>query len=152
VLAHMYLATADAGIACWEAKYRINFWRPFTAIRRGDDDGNGETHPDLTWETFLNTPQHPEFPSGHSTNSGAMATVLMLAFGDSPGLPIVATSPTNTALVRTWKTFSEGVAEVINARIYSGFHFRRANEAGALLGYRIGKYVVEHSLTRQKQR
>lgn len=152
VLAHMYLAAADAGIACWEAKYRLNYWRPFTAIRNGHLDDNHRTDADPAWEAFLTTPQHPEFPSGHSTNSGAMATVLMLAFGDKPGISIVATSPTNPAFPSTWTRFSEGIAEVVDARIYSGFHFRRANEAGALLGTRIANYIVKRSLEQRKHR
>jgi len=152
VLAHMYLAAADAGISTWRAKYDINYWRPFTAIRSGHLDGNDHTSADPLWEAFLTTPQHPEFPSGHGTNSGAMAMVLMLAFGDKPGVPIVATSPTNAAFPRTWRKFSEGVAEVVDARIYSGFHFRRSDEAGALLGQRIGKFVVKHTLAPRKHR
>ena len=152
VLAHLYLAAADAGVATWRVKYSVNYWRPFTAIRSGDLDGNDDTDADPMWEAFLTTPQHPEFPSGHGTNSGAMAMVLMLAFGDNPGVPIVATSPTNAAFSRTWTTFSEGVAEVIDARIYSGFHFRRSNEEGASLGLRIAKYVVKHSLAPRKHR
>jgi len=152
VLAHMYLAAADAGISTWRAKYEINYWRPFTAIRSGHLDDNHGTSADPLWEAFLTTPQHPEFPSGHGTNSGAMAMVLMLAFGDKPGIPIVATSPTNAAFPRTWRKFSEGVAEVIDACIYSGFHFRRSDEAGALLGQRIGKFVVKHTLAPRKHR
>ncbi len=152
VLAHLYLAAADAGISTWSAKYAINYWRPFTAIRSGHLDGNDHTDADPLWEAFLTTPQHPEFPSGHSANSGAMAAVLMLAFGDEPGIPIVATSPTNPSFARTWTTFSEGVAEVVDARIYSGFHFRRSDEAGASLGHRVGNYVVKHSLGSRKHR
>lgn len=146
VLAHLYLAATDAGVACWRAKYAINYWRPYTAIRGAGQDENGNTHADLTWEPFLTTPQHPEFPSGHATNSGAMARVLMLAFGDKPGVPILGISPTSPTFGRTWSRFSEALAEVIDARIYSGFHFRRANEAGARLGMRIATYVVARTL------
>jgi hypothetical protein len=152
VLAHFYLAAADAGVATWEAKYRLNYWRPFTAIRNGHLDDNHRTDADPAWEAFLTTPQHPEFPSGHATNSGAMATVLMLAFGDKPGIPIVASSPTNPQFPRTWNRFSEAVAEVIDARIYSGFHFRRAMDAGARLGARVANYVVKNSLERNEHR
>jgi hypothetical protein len=148
VFALMYLAAADASIACWDAKYSYNFWRPLTAIRRGDTDGNDATVSDLTWEALFPTHQHPEYPSGHSTNSGAMAAVLAVMFGDDPGSPIVAASPTNPGFPRQWVTFSEGVDEVIDARIYSGFHFRTSDEVGARLGRQVARFVMTHALRR----
>ena len=75
-----------------------------------------------------------------------MATVLMLLFGDSPGAPIVATSPTNPGFERHWDTLSEGVDEVIEARIYAGIHYRTSDEEGAQLGRRIARFVVNHAL------
>ena len=102
----MYIGAADARLVL-DARYTYNFWRPITAIRRADEDGNDNTVPDLTWEPLITTHQHPEYPSGHSTNSSAMATVLMLLFGDNPGVPIVATSPRNVEFPRVWTTFSE---------------------------------------------
>lgn len=142
----MYLAGADASIACFDAKYTYNFWRPITAIQRADEDGNDNTVPDLTWQPLITTHQHPEYPSGHSTNSSAMATVLKMEFGDAPGVPIVATSPRNPTFPRFWSTFSEGVEEVIDARIYIGFHFRTADRTGARLGRQVAHFVVKHAL------
>ena len=142
----MYIAAADAGIACWDAKYTYNFWRPITAIQRGDEDGNDLTVPDAAWAPLLTTHQHPEYPSGHSTNSSAMATVLTLLFGNDPGVPIVATSPRNPTFPRLWTTFSEGVTEVVDARVYVGFHFRTSDQAGARLGRRVARFVVNHAL------
>ena len=145
-LALMYLAGADAGIACWNAKYTFNFWRPITAIQNGDTDGNPRTDPDPSWTPLAATPQHPEYLSGHSTISSAMATALTRVFGDEPGVPIVATSPTNVGFERHWDRLSEGVEEVIDARIFSGFHFRTSDEEGAALGRRIGRTVGLHAL------
>ena len=145
-LALMYLAAADASIACFEAKYVYQFWRPVSAIRRADEDGNGDTLPDTAWESLIATHQHPEYPSGHSTNSSAMATVLMRLFGDDPGVPIVATSPRNPSFPRLWATFSEGVDEVIAARIYIGFHFRNSDVTGARLGRQVAQFVYTHAL------
>jgi hypothetical protein len=145
-LALMYLAAADASIACWDAKYTLNFWRPITAIRNGDTDGNVRTDADPTWTPLLTTPQHPEYLSGHSTNSAAMAIVLKLIFGDDPGISIVATSPTSPGFVRNWDRFSEGVDEVIEARIYGGIHYRTSDEDGAAVGTRIGLGVVLRAL------
>jgi len=131
---------------CWEAKYQYNFWRPFTAIRNGDADGNHWTVGDPNWQPLFTTPQHPEYVSGHSSNSAAFGFALAAIFGDNPGVPIVALSPTNPGFARTWRRFSDGVDEVVDARIYSGFHYRTSDEAGAKLGRRVAKYVVNNAL------
>jgi hypothetical protein len=144
-LALLYLASADASVACWDAKYRFNFWRPITAIRNGDSDDNERTEADPEWTPLFPTPPHPEYISGHSTNSSAMATVLMLMFGDR-STEIVATSPTNPGFERHWATLSEGVDEVIEARIYAGIHYRTSDEEGAQVGRRIARFVVNHAL------
>jgi hypothetical protein len=150
-LALMYLASADASIACWEAKYTFAFWRPITAIRNGDVDDNVHTEVDPAWTPLLATPPHPEYLSGHSSNSSAMATVLILLFGDKPDAPIVATSPTNPAFERPWARLSDGVEEVIEARIYGGIHYRTSDEEGAALGRRIARFVVNRALRVQHQ-
>ena len=140
-----YLAAADASIACWEAKYHYNFWRPQLAIRGGDTDGNGLTAADPGWLPQVMTPPHPEYPSGHTANSGAMAAVLRLLFGDEPGVEIEVTIG---SITRRWSSFSEGVDEVIDGRVYSGFHFRTSDEVGARLGRQVGRYVMTHALKR----
>ena len=150
-LALMYLASADASIACWEAKYTFNFWRPITAIRNGDADDNGRTEADPGWTPLFPTPQHPEYLSGHSTNSSAMATVLKLLFGDDSGVALVAISPTNPGFERHWARLSEGVEEVIDARIYAGIHYRSSDEDGAAVGRRIARFVVNHALGARRQ-
>jgi hypothetical protein len=139
----LYLAAADASIACWEAKYTYNFWRPQPAIRNGHLDGNDLTAGDGTWLPLHPTPRHPEYTSGHSTNSSAMATILELLFGDNPGVPIVVTL---SGITRQWDTFSEGIEEVIDARVYSGIHFRTADEVGARLGRQVARFVSTHAL------
>jgi hypothetical protein len=141
-----YLAAADASVAVWEAKYVYNFWRPLPAILNGALDGNAATTADASWVPLLPTPPHPEYPSAHTTNSGAMATVLGLLFGDAPGILLEATSSQNPGFIRYWQTFSEGVQEVIDARVYSGFHFRTADEVGARLGRHVAHFVVIHAL------
>src|SRR5262245_20037880 len=150
-LALMYLASADASIVCWQAKYTFNFWRPITAIQNGDADGNFRTEADPAWTPLFSTPQHPEYLSGHSTNSSAMATVLKLLFGDEPAAPIVAISPSNPGFERHWARLSEGVDEVIEARILAGIHYRTSDEDGAAAGRRIARFVVSRALRRQHQ-
>ena len=142
----MYLAAADASIVCWDAKYTFNFWRPITAIQHGDADGNDRTAGDPSWAPLFPTPQHPEYVSGHSTNSSAMATVLSFIFGDDPGVPIVATSPTNLGFDRHWTLLSDGVDEVIDARVYSGIHYRTSDEVGARVGHAVARSVLTRVL------
>jgi PAP2 superfamily len=142
----LYLAAADASIVCWDTKYTVNFWRPVTAIQRGDVDDNEGTDADPTWAPLFPTPQHPEYLSGHSTNSAAMATVLILLFGDKSDAPIVVTSPTNPGFERRWASFTEGVEEVMDARVYAGIHFRSANEDGAQAGRKVARFVVHDAL------
>src|SRR6266705_1951489 len=74
-------ALADAQIACWESRYFYNFWRPITAIRLGDQDDNPATEVDPEWQPLINTPNFPEYPSGHASTSGAISHVLRLFFG-----------------------------------------------------------------------
>jgi hypothetical protein len=150
VFALMYMAASDAGIACWDAKYTYNFWRPTTAIQRADVDGNDHTDPDPLWAPLFTTPQHPEYVSGHATNSTAMATVLIALFGDDPGMTIAADSPTNPTFHRLWPTFTEGVEEVVDARIYSGFHYRTSMERGTHLGRKVARFVLTHELKPRK--
>jgi hypothetical protein len=143
VFALFYMAAADASIACWEAKYTYNFWRPQPAIRAGNADGNDSTVGNATWLPFVATPPHPEYPSGHTTNSSAMAKILTKEFEDSPGVPIVVTL---SGITRSWNTFSEAVQEVIDARVYSGIHFRNSDEAGARMGRQVAQFVSNHAL------
>lgn len=145
LFALFYLAAADASIACWDAKYTYNFWRPQLAIRAGDADGNDLTVGDATWLPFVATPPHPEYPSGHATNSSAMAKILISEFDDNPGVPIVVTL---SGITRRWNTFSEAVQEVIDARIYSGIHFRNSDEVGARMGRQVAQFVSKHALRR----
>ena len=142
----MYIAAADASIACFDAKYTYNFWRPITAIHHADEDGNDATSPDLAWQPLITTHQHPEYPSAHSTNSSAMATVLRLLFDDDPGVLITASSPGNPTFRRYWTEFSQGVDEVLDARVYIGFHFRNSDNVGARVGRQVAHFVVTHAL------
>jgi hypothetical protein len=144
----MNVAGADARIACWDAKYAFNFWRPVTAIQRADEDGNPATEADPGWTPLIATPNHPEYVSAHLTISNAMATVLRLLFDDDPGVALTWTSPTNPGFERHFTTFSEGVREVMDARVYSGIHFRSSDDRGARVGRQVGRFVVKHAFRR----
>jgi hypothetical protein len=148
----MNVAGADARIACWDAKYTFHFWRPVTAIRRADEDGNPATEGDPAWTPLIDTPNHPEYVSAHTTLSTAMATVLRMLFGDDPGVAFTTTSPTNPGYERHWTTFSEAVREVIDARVYSGIHFRSSDERGSRLGGQVGRFVARHAFRQARDK
>ena len=147
LFALFYLAAADASIACWDAKYKYNFWRPQPAIINGASDGNDATVGNLTWQPLVATPPHPEYPSGHTANSSAMAKILTAEFQDTPGVPIVVTL---SGITRQWNSLSEAVEEVIDARVYSGIHFRNSDEVGARMGRQVAQFVSKHALRKSK--
>jgi hypothetical protein len=139
------MATADAYIAVFDAKYTYNFWRPVTAIRNGDMNGNGSIERDPAWEPIISTPMHPEYPCAHCITQSAAACVLESYFGDS--IPAVKlTSTTAPGVTRTFVKLSDYVAEVINARVYDGVHYRTSGLVGAEMGRKIGDYTVQNHL------
>src|SRR5688500_18759534 len=148
LFALFYLAAADASIACWDAKYTYNFWRPQAAIRSGDFDDNDLTAGNATWQPFVGTPPHPEYPSGHTANSSAMAKILVSEFGENPGVPIAVTL---SGITRSWNSFNEALDEVIDARVYSGIHFRNSDEVGARMGRQIAQFVSKHALRKRSK-
>ena len=139
------IAAADAGAAIFEAKYKYNFWRPVTAIRNGDLDGNNATERDPSWEPFIRTPMHPEYPCAHCTFQSTAASVLETYFG-SDSASFRLTSTTAPGVTRSFSKLSDYVAEVVNARVYDGVHYRTSGEAGAALGRKIGQYTMQNFL------
>jgi membrane-associated phospholipid phosphatase len=144
LLALLDLAMADAGIACWEAKYHYVFWRPVTAIPLADTDGNPATSPDPSWMPLFATPAHPEYPSGHSTVSGAAAVVLASFFGEKRHF--IMDNDLLIGVTRSFKTFSEALEEVRNARVFAGIHFRSACDDGQAVGEQVANWVLDHAL------
>lgn len=139
------MAAADALIAVFDAKYAFGFWRPITAIRNGDQDGNDATERDPAWEPLISTPLHPEYPCAHCITQTAVATALSALYGDSVSFAL--TSPSAPGVTRRYNRLSEYSAEVLNARVYDGVHYRTSGEVGSAMGRQIGTYVVEHALT-----
>jgi hypothetical protein len=133
------VAMADAVISCWEAKYYYVFWRPITAIVLAGTDPNPDTVPDVAWLPFLITPAHPEYPSGHSTVSGAAATVLADYFGNDALFSLE--SETLPGVTRFYTDFSSAADEANNSRVYGGIHFRSACRDGRVAGNSIGSFV-----------
>ena len=140
------MAMADAYIAVFDAKYAFNFWRPVTAIRNGDLDGNDATERDPAWEPFIATPMHPEYPCAHCILAATAAAVAEAFFRDGVP-PFSLTSPTAPGVTRRFNRPLDFVAEAINARVYDGVHYRTSGQVGAAMGRKIGEYVVQHQLT-----
>jgi len=135
-------ATDDAMIAVFDAKYHYNFWRPITAIRNGDIDGNDATERDPSWTPFINTPMHPEYPCAHCIVSGAVGTVLQADIGDIAAPVFATTSSTAKNAKRTWMKMDDFMQEVANGRIYDGVHFRTSTEVGTAMGRKIGELAA----------
>jgi PAP2 superfamily len=149
-LALVHLAVADAGIACFEAKYHFRFWRPYTAIRRADEDGNRFTQADEGWLPLLWTdpdvfpptfliPPIPDYPSAAATISAAAAEVLIRHLGDRQRFE--ATSEFLPGVTRRYKSFSQAAKESGMSRVYGGIHFLHAVEDGFRQGKGIGRAV-----------
>jgi hypothetical protein len=141
-LAHM--AGADAYIAVFDAKYAYEFWRPITAIRNGDIDGNADTTYDPAWIPLIDTPMHPEYPCAHCITAAAVASVLESEFGKGSIGPIAMTSPTAPGVTRTWYRIEDYVTDVKNARIWAGVHYRFSTEVGEAMGRKIGDLAVRN--------
>lgn len=145
LFALLNLALADAAIACWDAKYAYDWWRPITAIRAADTDGNPATSADRGWTPLISTPPFPEHVSGHSTFSAAAATVLS-AFGGSDRFSFTLRSDGLFGVTRSFNRFSDAAVEAGLSRIYGGIHFQAANEGGQALGRAIGQFVTANYL------
>jgi hypothetical protein len=135
-------AADDAIVAVFDGKYTYAFWRPITAIRNGDTDGNDATERDPSWRPFIETPMHPEYPCAHCIVAAAFGEVLRAEIGNGTVPTLTTTSPTADNVARSWTSIDAFVQEVGNARIYDGVHFRNSTEVGAEMGRKIGALAV----------
>lgn len=145
LFALLNLAMADAAICAWDAKYHFNFWRPVTAIRRADTDGNPATEPDAGWSSFIVTPPFPDYVSGHSTFSGAAATVLALFYGTDQ-VAFTTGSDFLPGVTRSFDSFSAAAEEAALSRVYGGIHFRSASDDGLAGGAGVGQWTFTQFL------
>ncbi|HEY4570186.1 MAG TPA: vanadium-dependent haloperoxidase [Kribbella sp.] len=134
--------TADAAIACWRAKYDYAYWRPITAIRLADTDGNPATAPDRGWNSLVPTPPYPEYVSGHACLTGAASETYSRLFGARSIDINVSSSVTSTS--RHYATARALDTETKNARIWLGLHFRQAMDDGNRLGHRVAAWTATH--------
>ena len=154
LFALLNLAMADGYIASWEAKYHYRFWRPITAIRLGDTDGNPDTEGVPDWTPLQWTYPMPDHDSGHSVQGGVAAEILKQVFGTddiaftacSTTLPAGSRCDDPGAVWRPYSNFSQAANENAVSRIYIGIHFRRAVEEGVEHGRKIAAYAVHRFL------
>lgn len=137
----------DVMLASVDSKLHYNFWRPITAIRNAEDDGNPATTPDPNWEPLLATPNHPEYPCAHCTQSAATAELMKTEYGNSPpsGVRVASKSSPNLAIqvVPTWEKWA---ADVSASRTYGGVHYRFSNEAGEEMGRKIAQLALAKAM------
>jgi hypothetical protein len=145
LFAVLNVALADTAIAVWEAKYVYAWWRPVTAIRMADTDGNPETSADPTWTSLVSTPPFPEHVSGHSGFSAAAAEVLA-SFHGGDGFEFTLQSDGLFGVQRTYSRFSDAAEEAGMSRIYGGIHFMSANLEGQACGRAVGRHVLAEML------
>jgi PAP2 superfamily len=143
LLAIAAMAMDDALVAVFDAKYTYNLWRPVTAIRNGDLDGNDATERDPSWTPFIDTPMHPEYPCAHCIVSASLGAVLEAELGGRPSPKLSSASSTAGGAVRSWASVGEFVQEVAVARIYDGVHYRNSTEVGTGMGKKIGVLAVQ---------
>jgi hypothetical protein len=141
------LAAADAGITAWDTKYHYIFWRPVTAIQEGENDGNPDTTGDANWQPFINTPNYPEYSSGANNVTGAITRVLALFFGtDQMTFSMTTTNAASPQQTRTYNRFSDVAADVVDARVYEGIHFRFADVEARKQGRHVAQWAFSHFL------
>jgi PAP2 superfamily len=139
MFALVHVASADALLACFDAKYHYLFWRPIHAIQRADTDENPATEPDPTWRPFL-TVNHPEYPSAHACGTTALTEALAAFFGTD--MVPLAMSSTVTGTTRYYDRLSGVAKEVYDARVWGGLHFRNSMMEGAWIGKKVARHVV----------
>jgi hypothetical protein len=145
MFAMLYTTGADALISAWNGKAQHLFWRPITAIREAGRDGNPATEADTGWLPLINTPPYPDQPSGLAGVSAAMCEALEQVFGHRVRFSITSLSSNTT---RSYRSFDEAVDEAVDARVWSGLHFRKADVDAAELGQDIARDSLERYFER----
>jgi hypothetical protein len=146
LFALLNLAAADCLITGYGAKYRYNFWRPVTAITNGANDGNPQTAGDPKWNSYLETPNHPEYLSNHALLCAAWAEILSRFLGsDRLNFTITSARP-YPGITRSFTSLSQSAREAADSRVYAGVHFRSSCRDGLAIGREIGALIFENFL------
>jgi hypothetical protein len=146
LFALLNMTMSDAYVAGWDAKFHYDFWRPVTAIRAADTDGNPATTPDPTWESVEMTFPIPDYPSTHSALGRAAAEVLASVFGDHTPFTFASTTADPAQPTRSFRGFREAADENADSRVVGGMHFRFATEVGQRLGRDVARWTLRTQL------
>lgn len=157
MFALLNVSLMDGYIAVFDSKYHYNYWRPFTAIRWAEHDGNPRTEADLEWNnTHRHTYAHPSYPSAHGTACAAAMTIIGETYGDAHPFTMYtpevdSSGPLSPPMkmeppTRHFDTFSGAAMECALSRLYLGIHFRYDSEEGNRLGTRVGNHIINHFL------
>jgi hypothetical protein len=146
LFAHVGVALYDTYVATWDAKYAYDHWRPYTAIRAADTDGNPRTTSDMLWEPLRPTPPFPEYTSAHAAACGASFGVLQQTLDGRGSFTMETTTAPPGMPTRTFASFRAAAAECADSRVRLGWHFRYATDAGLELGRQIARYTQNRSL------
>ena len=146
LFALLNMSLANAYIVNWDAKYNYNLWRPVTAIRNGDQDGNDATERDAGWTSFNPTPMHPEYPSQATINATIASAVLELAFGPVTAIAFTATDVRDPKRTRKFASLADMAEEQKNVRVWGGVHYRFAIRTGEDMGRKVAVYMIENTL------
>jgi hypothetical protein len=137
------MSVADAAISVWHAKYVYGYWRPITAINLADTDGNPATVADPTWTPLVATPPYPEYPSGYNVVNSTVTHGLEELF-QTRRLQLTLISTAVPGVERFYESGRAERRDVVNARIWNGFHFRFANTAAREMGRRLTDWTLDH--------
>jgi hypothetical protein len=146
LFALLNMSLANAYIVNWDAKYTYNFWRPVTAIRNGDQDGNDATERDAGWTSLIPTPLHPEYPSQATFNAMIASAVLESVFGPVKAIPFTATDVRDPKRTRQFASLADMAEEQKNVRVWGGVHYRFAIRTSDDVGPRVAAYMIENTL------
>jgi hypothetical protein len=147
LFALVYLSAADANITTWAGKSAYPTWRPITAIREGNNDGNKHTIGDTTWEPLINTPNYPDHSSGANALVSGYTKMLALVFGtDKMTFTVTSANPNANPAGKTYDSFKAAALDVVEARVLQGIHFRSADRVGRKVGLSVTRWVFENAL------
>ena len=146
LFALLNMGTANTFITDWDAKFTYNFWRPVTAIRNGDQDGNDATERDPGWTPLNATPMHPEYPSQAAIIAGMSMGIFEALFGPDISMPVVASDLIDPKVQRRFANVQQMSNEMQEVRIWGGIHFRNSLEVGYQMGRKIAVFLIENSL------